>query len=148
METKQALEIALRDAMRSKNETVLRTIRLVMSSVKMAEIEKGKPVDEQAVIAILQKEIKARKEAIADAEKAGRTDLVTVSNSEITILEGYLPKQMPEDELLVMVKEAIQEAQAKSPNDMGKVMKILMPKIQGRVAGDVLSQTVRKLLAG
>jgi hypothetical protein len=146
METKQALEIALRDAMRSKNEIVLRTIRLVLSSVKMSEIEKGKPIDESGVIGILQKEIKSRKESIADAEKAGRADLMALSNAEIAILEGYLPKQMPEDELLEMVKEAILESQAKSPNDMGKVMKILMPKIQGRVAGDVLSLTVRKLL--
>lgn len=148
METKQALETALRDAMRSKNETVLRTIRLVMSSVKMAEIEKGKSLDEPSVLAILQKEIKSRKESIVDAEKAGRADLMAASNAEIAILEGYLPKQMSEDELLELVKAAILEAEAKSPNDMGKVMKVLMPKIQGRVAGDVLSKTVRNLLAG
>jgi uncharacterized protein len=148
METKQALESSLRDAMRNKNETVLRTIRLVMSSVKMAEIEKGKPLDEPAVLAILQKEIKSRKESISDAEKAGRPDLMAASNAEIAILEAYLPRQMPEHELQELVKAAILEADAKSPNDMGKVMKILMPKVQGQVAGDVLSKTVRNLLAG
>lgn len=148
METKQALETALHDAMRSKNDVVLRTIRLVMSSIKMAEIDKGKTLDEPAILSILQKEVKSRKEAIADAEKAGRADLMAASNAEIAILENFLPKQMSEDELLDLVKGAILEAQAQSPSDMGKVMKILVPKIQGRVAGDVLSQTVRKLLVG
>jgi uncharacterized protein len=148
METKKALETALRDAMRSKNDTVLRTIRLVMSSIKMSEIEKGNPLDEAAVISIIQKEIKSRKESIADAEKAGRSDLMVLSNSEIAILENFLPKQMPEDELVALVTAAIQEAHAVSPSDMGKVMKLVMPKVQGRVAGDVLSQTVRKLLVG
>jgi uncharacterized protein len=148
MDTKQALETALHDAMRSKNETGLRTIRLVMSSIKMAEIDKGQPLDEPGVIAILQKEIKSRREAIADAEKAGRPDMVEQSKAEIAILEEYLPRQMPEEELLGLVKTAIQETQAKGPNDMGKVMKAVMPKVQGRVAGDVLSQMVRTQLAG
>ena len=148
METKLALETALRDAMRSKNVAVLRTIRLVMSSIKMAEIEKGQPLDENGVLSILQKEIKSRKEAYADAEKASRPDLMEISTTEIAILDGFLPKQMSAEELMDLVKSAIQEVQAKAPSDMGKVMKIVMPKVQGRVAGDVLSQTVKKLLAG
>lgn len=146
MELKQALENALHDAMRSKNDTVLKTIRLVMSTVKLSEIEKGKPMDDSGIIAVLQKEIKSRKEAIMDAEKASRPDLVTAANAEIAILEAYLPKQISEAELNEIVKNAIAETQASAPSDMGKVMKVVMPKVQGRVAGDVLSQTVRKLL--
>lgn len=146
MEIKQALENALHAAMRSKNDTVLKTIRLVMSTVKLSEIEKGKPMDDNGIIAVLQKEIKSRKESIADAEKASRPDLVAAANSEIAILEAYLPKQISEAELNEIVKNAISETQASAPSDMGKVMKAIMPKVQGRVAGDVLSQAVRKLL--
>ncbi len=148
MEIKQALENALHDAMRSKNETILKTIRLVMSTVKLTEIEKGKTMDDAGVVAVLQKEIKSRKESIADAEKASRPDLVASANAEIAILETYLPKQISEEELNELVKSAISELKASIPSDMGKVMKIVMPKVQGRVAGDVLSQSVRKHLGG
>jgi uncharacterized protein YqeY len=148
MEIKKALENALHDAMRSKNDTVLKSIRLVMSTVKLAEIEKGKPMDDAGIIAVLQKEIKSRKESIADAEKASRPDLISAANAEIAVLEAYLPKQISEAELNEIVKNAIAEIQASAPSDMGKVMKIVMPKVQGRVAGDVLSQAVRKQLGG
>lgn len=146
MEIKQTLENALHDAMRSKNEIVVKTIRLVMSTVKFTEIEKGKPMDDAGVVSVLQKEIKSRKEAILDAEKASRPDLVAAANAEILILEAYLPKQISSEELDEIVKNAITETQASAISDMGKVMKVVMPKVQGRVAGDVLSQAVRKHL--
>ena len=148
MALKQDLENALHDAMRSKNETALKTIRLVMSTAKLTEIEKGQPLDDNGLVSILQKEIKSRKESISDAEKANRPDLIAAAAAEVQILEAYLPKQMTESELVELAKTAIAEVQAVSPNDTGKVMKILIPKVQGRAAGDVISQTVRKLLAG
>jgi len=146
MTLKQVLENDLREAMRSKNETSLKTIRLVMSTVKLSEIEKGNPLDDNAIMAILQKEIKSRKESIVDAEKASRSDLVAAANAEIAILEAYLPKQMAEAELHELIRTAIADLNASAPSDMGKVMKAVMPKVQGRVAGDALSQAVRKLL--
>ena len=147
MPLKQDLENALHDAMRSKNEIVLKTIRLVMSNAKLTEIEKGQPLDDNGLVAILQKEIKSRKESISDAEKAKRPDLILAATAEVQILEAYLPKQMSESELIDLAKAAIAEVQASSPSDTGKVMKILIPRVQGRAAGDVISQTVRKLLA-
>ena len=148
MDLKQSLETALHDAMRSKNETVLRTIRMVMSTIKLSEIEKGKPLDEAGIVAVLQKEIKSRKESISDAEKANRSDLIDAAKGEIAILEGYLPEQMSDSELEILVKQAISEVGASTPAEMGKVMKVLLPKVQGRVPGDVISQMVRKSLAG
>jgi uncharacterized protein YqeY len=148
MDTKLALETALREAMRAKNDVALRTIRSVISAMKMAQIEKGKPLDESGISAILQKEVKSRRESIADAEKAGRPDLVDANKAEIVILEGFLPEQLSESELENLVRQAITDVQASSPTDMGKVMKILLPKVQGRVAGDLVSQCVRRLLAG
>jgi hypothetical protein len=148
METRQALESAMREAMRSRNETALRTLRMVISSIKFTEIEKGKPVDEAGVQAVLQKEIKSRRESIQDAEKAGRADLIQAAKDEIGLLEGYLPKQLEESELLDLVKAAAVEAGAVGPADMGKVMKTVMPKVQGRAPGDVVSAAVKKVLSG
>lgn len=148
MDLRNSLELALRDAMRSKNEAVLRTIRMVLSTVKLSEVEKGKPLDEAGIIAVLQKEIKSRRESISDAEKANRPDLIEAAKAEIVILEKYLPEQLTNEALEALVKEAILETSASSPADMGKVMKALIPKVQGRVSGNVLSQMVRNLLAG
>ena len=138
----------MREAMRSRNEVALRTIRMVVSAIKFNEIEKGKPVDEAGVQAILQKEIKSRRESIADAQASSRADLVEANQAEIAILEAYLPKQLGPDELAALVREAVAETGASAPADMGKVMKAVMPKVQGRAPGDAVSAAVRKVLAG
>ena len=148
METKQSLETALHDAMRSNDEVAKRTLRMVISSVKFSEIEKGSPMDEAGAISVIQKEIKSRREAISEAEKANRPDLVEASQAEIAVLDIYLPKQLSEEEVTVIVKAVIQETNASSPSDMGKVMKALMPRIQGKAAGDLVSRVVKNLLAG
>ena len=148
MDTRQAIETALHEAMRKNDEVAKRTLRLVLSTLKLAEVEKGTRLDETGVVAVIQKEIKSHRESLADAEKANRVDLANANRAEITILESFLPKQLSDDELTALVKEAMAESGATTPADMGKVMKVLMPRIQGRVAGDRVSQVVRKLLAG
>lgn len=146
MSLKETLESKLRDAMRAGDDVSKRTIRLAISAIKNTEIDKGQPLDDAGIIAILQKEIKIRGEAIQDAEKAKREDLISDAKSELAVLESFLPKQLSESEIEALVKEAISETQASSPADMGKVMKAVMPKIQGRAAGDKISQIVRRLL--
>ncbi len=148
MELKIKLETALKDAMRTNNEVTRRTIRMVLSAVKFAEIDKGVALDDAALLGILQKEVKSRNEAIYEAQKANRSDLIEANQAEIAVLETFLPKQLSQAEVDEMVREAIVETQASSMTDMGKVMKVLMPKLQGRVAGDLISQTVRKHLSG
>ena len=148
MELKNKLETALKEAMRSNNEVTRRTIRMVLSAVKFAEVDKGIVLDDTALLGIIQKEVKSRNEAISEAQRANRNDLVEANQAEITVLETFLPKQLSQTEVDEMVRQAIAEAQASSMTDMGKVMKVLMPKLQGRVAGDVISQTVRKHLSG
>lgn len=148
MELKIKLETALKDAMRTNNEVTRRTIRMVLSAVKFAEIDKGVVLDDAALLGILQKEVKSRNEAINEAQKANRNDLIEANQAEIAVLETFLPKQLSQAEVDEMVREAIVETQASSMTDMGKVMKVLMPKLQGRVAGDLISQTVRKHLSG
>lgn len=146
METKQKLENALKDAMRAQNDVRRRTLRMALSSIKLAEVEKGGALDEAALMAILQKEIKSRRESIEDAQKAGRPDLVQASEDEIEVLYSFLPKPLTVDELNELALAAIQEVGATSPADMGKVMKVLMPRIQGKAPGDQVSQAVRQLL--
>lgn len=120
---------------------------MVISAIKLVEVDKGVPLDEGEVLVILQKEIKSRRESIADAEKAGRSDLISDSEAEISILEEYLPQSFTQDEIEAMAKEVIAQEGASSMQDMGKVMKLLMPKVQGRADGSQVSQTVRQLLS-
>lgn len=148
MSLKQDIEQALKDAMKAGDETRKRTYRLILASVKLAEVEAGKPLDDGATLAVIQKEIKIRRESIEGAEQAQRQDLIDQTQQEIAILEGFLPKQLSDEELTDLVMTVIQETGAAGPADTGKVMKLLMPKIQGRAPGDRVSQVVRKVLQG
>jgi len=146
MDTKEKLQTELKEALRSGDNVRKTTIRMAMSSIKLAEVEKGSALDEPALISIIQKEIKIRQEAIEGAEKADRSDLVDSNKAEINILESFLPKQISEDELKEMTAAVISEVQATSPTDMGKVMKTLLPRVQGRAPNDQVSRLVRQLL--
>jgi hypothetical protein len=147
MSIKEQLESSLKDAMRSGDDLRKRTLRMALSAIRMAEIDKGSALDDSAVLAILQKEIKARHEAIADAQKAGRPDLEAGSREEIAVLEAYLPKQLTAAELEDLARQAIDEAGATSLREMGQVMKLLVPRLQGRAPADQASQVVRRLLS-
>ena len=146
MDTQKQIEKDFKDALRAGDEVRKRTLRLVLSSIKLVEVDKGESLEEGEVLAILQKEIKSRRESIADAEQAGRQDLIAETEEEISVLEGYLPQTLTQDEINSLAKEAIAEVGAESPQEMGKVMKVLMPRVQGRADGSVVSQTVRQLL--
>jgi hypothetical protein len=119
---------------------------MALSAMKLAEVEKNAQMDEAAYLAVIQKEIKARRESIADAEKANRPELITQAEAEIAILQGYLPAALSEEELENLAKDAIAEVGATSVRELGQVMKILMPRLQGRATGEQASQVVRRLL--
>jgi uncharacterized protein len=146
MVTKQNLEAALLEAVRSGNKTEKQTLRMVLSSVKFYEIEKRIPIDENTLTSILQKEIKSRKETLVEANKLNRQDIISDVEAEITVIEGFLPKMMPEEELLTMIQAAIQETGANKQADMGKVMKILLPRLQGRASPETISRLVKEKL--
>ncbi|HTX92125.1 MAG TPA: GatB/YqeY domain-containing protein [Anaerolineales bacterium] len=146
METKEKLETALKTAMKSGDDVSKRSIRMVLAAVRQVEIDKQIKLDEPAVLAIIQKEIKTRKESVEEARGVGRADIVAATEAEITVLQTYLPEAMSADELNTLVKAAIAEAGASSPTDMGKVMKLLMPRVAGRAPGDQVSAAVRQLL--
>lgn len=146
METKAQLEIALKEAMKAGDDVRKRTVRMVLAAVRQVEIDKQVKLDESAVLAIIQKEIKTRKEAVEEARGANRPDIVAATEAEIAVLQAYLPQAISAEELKAMVESAIIEAGAVSPADMGKVMKLLMPRVAGRAAGDKVSAAVRQLL--
>jgi hypothetical protein len=146
MTAKKEIEDDLKVAMRSGDAQLKSTLRMILSSIKLAEIDKTTPLNESEVDAILQKEIKSRRETIADAKRAGRPDLAAEANAEIVIISKYLPQQLSAEEIEALAKEAITETGATSPKEMGAVMKLLMPKVQGRADGSQVSQIVRRLL--
>lgn len=146
MTLSEQLQTALKDAMRAGDELTKRTLRMVISAIRLNEVEKGAKLDDAGVIAVLQKEVKSRQESISDAQKANRPDLEAESRAEIEVLEKFLPKAYSEAELEALVREAIAETGAANQKDMGKVMKVLMPRLQGRATGDQTSQAVRRLL--
>ena len=136
----------MKDAMKSGDEVRKRTVRMALAAVKQAEVDKRAELDDAAVIAILQKEVKNRRESVEEAKKANRADLAEANEAEIAVLEAFLPKAMPEDELKAIVQAAIAETGAASMTDMGKVMKIVMGKVAGRAPNDKISAVVRELL--
>ncbi len=146
MDTKIQLNESMKDAMKSGDEVRKRTVRMVLAAIKQVEVDKQNPLEDLAIVGLIQKEIKNRREAIEEAKRANRPDLVNDNEVEIKVLEVFLPKAMPAEELRALVQAAIVETGASAPNDMGKVMKVVMPKIAGRAPNDMISATVKELL--
>ena len=146
MNIKTQLNESMKDAMKSGDEVRKRTVRMALAAVKQVEVDKRIELDDMAVIALLQKEVKNRRESLEEAKKANRADLVESNEAEIKVLEAFLPKAMPDEELEEIVQAAIAETGASTPADMGKVMKIVMAKVAGRAPNDKISSAVRELL--
>lgn len=146
MDLKTKLQSDLKDAMRHAEETRKSTLRMALAAIKLAEVEKNAHMDENAYLAVIQKEIKARRESIDDARRANRPELITQAEQEIKILQSYLPTALSPEELDTMAQAAVSEVGATSIREMGQVMKILIPKLQGRATGEQASAAVRKLL--
>lgn len=146
MEIKTQINDSVKDAMKRGDEVRKRTLRMVLAAVKQAEVDKQTQLDDLAIVALIQKEIKNRREAMDEAKKANRPDLVGENEVEITVLEAFLPQAMPDEELRALVQAAITETGASAPSDMGKVMKLVMPKVAGRAPNDKISTAVKELL--
>ena len=153
MDTKAKLNEAMKDAMKSGDDLRKRTVRMVLAAVKQVEVDKRSnpadkriELDELAINALIQKEVKNRREALEEAKKANRDDLAADNEAEIKVLEEFLPKAMDPAELRALVQAAITEVGAAAPSDMGKVMKAVMPKVAGRAPNDAISAAVKELL--
>ena len=148
MDTKTQLNDAMKDALRARDKVAKRTLTMVRAAIQQAEKDSREELDEAAVLAILQKELKSRQESIAEAKKAGRDDLIADTEDEIVILKKYLPEAMSEEDLQALAAEVIAEVGASVQADMGKVMKVIIPRVAGRAPGGDISRVVRELLQG
>ncbi len=146
MAIKQELEAALKDAMRSNDIVSKNTLRMALASIKEAEVQKHGDLEDSTILALLQKEVKNRQEALDEAGKANRPDLAENAKAEMKVLEAYLPQSLSAEEIEALVDAAIAEVGATTPSDMGKVMKAVLPKLQGRADGGQVSQLVRNKL--
>lgn len=147
MNTKVQLQNDLKEAMLNKDTVRKTTIRMVLAAIKNAEIDKGQELEDSEIQVIIQKEVKSRRETIEEARRVKRLDIVSENESEIEILDTYLPKQLSTDEINSMARAAIVEVGATSPQEIGQVMKVLMPRVRGQADGKEVNQIVRQLLA-
>ncbi len=133
-------------AMKAKNSFRLSVIRMLRAELQNSVIAKNAPLDREEELAVLTREVKRRKDSMAEYEKSARQDLVNDLKKEIEILSTYLPEQLSEEELEQMVLDVIAEKGAESMRDMGKVMGSLMPRIKGKADGDKVRQIVEENL--
>jgi uncharacterized protein YqeY len=148
MALKDTLDADLKTAMRDKDALRLSVVRMLKSAVKYREIEVMKPLDDAGVQAVIASEIKRRRDSVEQYRTGNRQDLAEKEEAEIKILQGYLPAQLGEDELRAKVDAAIAKTGAQGPKDMGAVMKALLPEVQGRAEGKVVSDLVKARLSG
>lgn len=147
MDNNQRLKEDLQKAIKDQNPLRKRVLRLLISSIQLAEVAKSAQLSDLEFLAVVQKEIKTKLDTIADAEKAGRAEMVAESRLEIKELEAYLPRQLTEAELVAMAEEVIHETGAASPKDMGQVLKVLIPKLAGRATNQDASRVAKDCLS-
>jgi len=136
-----------KQALRSGDKLRLSVIRLLMALIKNREVEKRGPLTDAEVLQAIVASCKQRQEAVEQYRQGGRQDLVEKESAELEILQAYLPRPLTSDELNAMILEAIQEVQATSVKEMGKVMGVLMPRITGRADGKTVNTLVREALS-
>jgi len=143
----EQLQADMKTAMRDGDAHRRDTLRMVIAAAQNAAKEKREPLSDEEAMAVITKQVKTRRESIKAFRDAGRDDLADKEQSEIDVLEPYLPEQMGEDEVRALVVEAVAATGATSPRDMGKVMGALMPKVKGRADGKLVSSLVNEELA-
>ena len=147
MSIKEQLTADMKEAMKAHDKTRLAVIRLARGAVRQAEIDGGHTeLDDEAVIGVLSKEVKMRRDSLEEFQKGGRDDLVQQTQAEIDVLMHYLPAQLSEAEVKKLVEEAVAQTGAQTQKDMGKVMGLLMPRVKGRADGKMVNTLVRSML--
>ncbi len=146
MNLSERLNEDMKQAMKSRDKFKLSTIRMIRSTIMNLEIDLKRTLDDSEVLDILGREIKQRKDALQEFEKAGRDDLSANAKAEIEIVVQYLPTQLTEEEVKVIVQQTIHETGASSKAEMGKLMSALMPKVKGLADGKLVNQVVQQFL--
>ncbi len=136
----------MKKALVAKDKLKLSVTRLLKSEIRYKEIEKGAELSDEDVIAVLSSSVKRHKDSIQQFEKGGREDLAAQEKAELEVIWEYMPRQLEEDELSQIVEEAIKEVDASASSDLGKVMKIVMPKVKGKADGNRVNRLVSSKL--
>ena len=134
----------LKTAMKNRDKETLSVIRMVKGAIQMEELNKKKELTDEEVISVISKQIKTRKESIAEFAKGAREDLIKKTEEEIKILEKYLPEQLSKEEALEIIEKAIDEVKPESMKDMGKIMQIIKPKLTGRFDMSEANKIIRE----
>jgi hypothetical protein len=148
MPLKDQLDADLKAAMRDKDAVKLSVVRMLKSAIKYREIEIMKPLDDGGVLQVISSEIKRHRDSVEQYRAGNRQDLVDKEEAEIGVLQGWLPAQLGEAELRAKVDEIVKRVGAQGPKDMGAVMKALLPEVQGRADGKLVSELVKARLSG
>lgn len=141
------LQQEMKAALKSGDKDRLSTIRMLISEIKKVQIDSKKELSDQEVISILQKYVKQRREAYGQYKSAGREDLAEKEMAEISVVEEFLPTPLSEEEIAKIVDDVIDEVKASSIKDMGKVIKLVMEKVNGRAEGSTVSRIVKEKLS-
>ncbi len=144
---KEKLVEDLKKAMKAREQLRLETIRMLITAIKNKEIEIGKELDDQLTGEVTAKAVKQRHEAAIQYRNAERHDLADKEEAEAVLLSEYMPEQLNSDVLRDFARQAIEESRAESIKDIGKVMKVLMPKVKGRADGGTVKKIVKELLS-
>lgn len=148
MHLSERLSEDLKRTLKAGEKDALSVIRMIKAAIKNKEIEKGTPLGDEAINGVLLSLARQRKESIEQFSKANRQDLVEKETRELSIIKSYMPRQVTEEELKVIIEDAIKEIGAGSQKDTGKVMKFVMAKVKGQVDGKLVSELVKNLLGG
>jgi uncharacterized protein YqeY len=147
MNLEERLVEEMKQAMKSNDKLKLSTIRMIRSALKNKEIDLRKKLEEEESVKVIQAMMRKGEESVEQFETGGRMDLVEKEKSEIEIMKSFLPKPLSQEEILEIIDQSIQETQASSLKDMGKVMKSVMPKIGGKADGKLINQLVKERLS-
>ncbi len=147
MSLKEKLAEDLKEAMRARDETRKSAIRMALAAIKNAEVAAIKEFGDAEVLGVIAKQVKQRRESIEEFRKAGRQDLVDKEAAEMRVLESYLPAQMSREEIVAEARKVVDEVGARGPQDKGKVMAAIMPRLAGKAEGRTVNEVVTEILS-
>ena len=144
---KQLITDDMKLALKAQDKSALKAIRMILGAIKQKEIDERIELDDKQVMVVIQKMVKQRKDSISQFSDAGRTDLVDVEESELSIINNYMPKQLSEEEIEVAVAKAISDSGANSRKDLGRLMGILKDQLDGKADMGMVSQLIKSKLS-
>lgn len=147
-ELKQQITSEMKAAMRAKEKERLTTIRMILAELKRIEVDERIELDDNRVLAVLDKMSKQRRDSISQFEEAARMDLADAERRELEVIKTFLPQPLTEEEIADLIKQAAEQSGAQSMQDMGKIMGILKPQVQGRADMGIISKLVKAQLSG